>query len=172
MRGRSASTMVLFVVLGLGQAAGADTPAKPAVKGGAPAMHRASGTFEVKITPLPKDEKVAGLALGRYAVEKQIKGGLQGTSRAEMMAPDSAVEGSGGYVAVEQVTGTLDGRSGAFTLIHQGTMKKGTPGFDLVVKVVPDSGTGQLAGLSGTMRIIIEGGKHSYELDYSLPAAP
>jgi hypothetical protein len=171
MRGRSAFTTVLFVALGLGRAAGADTPVKPAVKQGAPVTHHASGTFEVKVTPLPRDEKVAGLTVGRYASEKQLKGGLAGTSKGEMMAPESAVEGSGGYVAVEQVTGTLDGRRGSFTLIHQGTMKKGA-GFDLVIKVVPDSGTGQLSGLSGTMRIIIEGGKHSYEFDYALPAAP
>jgi flagellar basal body rod protein FlgG len=138
---------------------------------GAPVARHASGTFEVKVTPLPKDEKVAGLTVGRYSVEKQIKGDLQGTSKGEMMAPDSAVEGSGGYVAVEQVTGTLAGRSGTFTLLHQGTMRKGA-GFDLSIKVVPDSGTGQLAGLAGTMKIIIEGGKHSYEFDYSLPAVP
>lgn len=171
MARRSGLTAALFASLALGSAAGADTPAKPAAKGAAAVTRRASGTFEVKVTPLSKDEKVPGLAVGRYGIEKQLKGDLEGTSKAEMMAPESAVEGSGGYVAVEQVTGALNGRSGSFTLLHQGTMRKGA-GFDLVIKVVPDSGTGQLAGLSGTMRIIIEGGKHSYEFDYSLPDAP
>jgi hypothetical protein len=137
----------------------------------APAATRhASGTFEVKMTPLPADEKVPGLKLQRLSAEKQFKGDLQGTSRGEMMAPESAVEGSGAYVAVEKVTGTLAGRSGSFLLVHQGTMRKGA-GFDLAIKVVPDSGTEQLAGLAGTMKIIIEGGKHSYEFDYSLPEA-
>jgi hypothetical protein len=169
---RAASlTIVLLVALASGSMARAQAPAKPGVQEGvAVKSHHASGTFEVKVTPLPQDEKVAGLALARYAMEKQLKGDLEGTSKAEMMAPVSAVEGSGGAVAVEQVTGTLGGRSGSFTLLHQSTMRKGA-GFDIVIKVVPDSGTGQLAGLAGTMKIIIADGKHSYEFDYSLPDA-
>ena len=168
---RSGLAAALFVCMGTG-AAGDEAPAKPASKGGMAVARHATGTFEVKVTPLPKDEKVPGLAVGRYAFEKQLKGGLEGTSKGEMMAPDSPVEGSGGYVAVEHFAGSLDGRSGSFMLVHQGIMKKGAPGFDLVIKVVPDSGTGQLARLAGTMKIVIEGGKHSYELDYTLPAAP
>jgi hypothetical protein len=134
------------------------------------ASRHASGTFEVKMTPLPADEKVPGVKVQRLSAEKQFKGDLQGTSRGEMMAPESAVEGSGAYVAVEKVTGTLAGRSGSFLLVHQGTMRKGA-GFDLSIKVVPDSATDQLAGLSGTMKIVIEGGTHSYEFDYTLPQA-
>jgi hypothetical protein len=140
--------------------------AEPAVA----VTRQAKGTFEVKLTPLPADEKVKGLAVERYSVAKQLAGDLQGSSTAEMMTPKSAVEGSGAYVAVEKVTGTLAGRTGSFLLVHQGTMRKGA-GFDLVIKVVPDSATEQLAGLTGTMKIIIEGGKHSYEFDYSLPDA-
>ena len=80
-------------------------------------------------------------------------------------------KGSGGFVAIEQVSGTLRGRSGSFALLHQGTMKRGAD-FKLAIVVVPDSGTGQLAGLAGTMSIVIADGKHSYELDYTLPEAP
>ena len=170
-RRRTAVAMVFIISAGLAMAGAGGEPSKPAQQGGNTVAGHARGTFEVKMAPLPKDEKVPGLALGRFSVEKQLKGDLEGTSKGEMMAPDSPVEGSGAYVAVEQVTGSLKGRRGSFLLVHQGTMKKGVPGFDLSVKVVPDSGTGQLAGLSGTMRIVIEGGKHSYEFEYTLPDA-
>lgn len=172
MMGRRRIAVMLCAGLAVAAAASARTAAAPPATERAVATRHASGTFEVKMKPLSADEKVPGLAVDRYAFEKQLKGGLEGTGKGEMMAPKSAVEGSGGYVAVEEVTGSLDGRRGSFTLIHQGTMRKGTPGFDLAVKVVPDSGTGQLAGLLGTMRIVIEGGKHSYEFDYSLPGLP
>jgi len=76
------------------------------------------------------------------------------------------VKGSAGYVAMERVHGTLDGRSGTFALQHSGTMTRGEG--QLSVTVVPDSGTGQLAGLSGTMSINIADGEHSYEFDYTL----
>jgi hypothetical protein len=137
----------------------------------APAMaSHASGTFEVKVTPLPADEKVAGLTVGRVAVDKRLLGELEGTSKGEMMTAGPNAEGSGGYVAIEQVEGTLRGRKGTFLLLHQGTMKQNSD-FKLTIVVVPDSGTGELAGLTGTMAIIIAGGKHSYEFDYTLPEA-
>lgn len=126
---------------------------------------RATGTFEVQLAP-----QETASALGRLSIDKQFHGDLEGTSRGEMLAFRSSVDGSAGYVAMEQVTGTLHGRSGTFVLQHTGVMNRGAPG--LVITVVPDSGTGGLAGLSGTMNIIIEGGKHSYELDYTLPDAP
>jgi hypothetical protein len=156
----------------LGLAAAAQSGAGAQGPPGAAVPQHASGTFEVKVLPLAKDEKVPGVALARLSIDKQFQGDLQGTSKAEMMAPDSPVEGSGGYVAVETVTGSLRGRSGSFILLHQGVMKKGTAGFDLSIKVVPDSGTGQLTGLAGTMKIAIEGKKHSYVFDYTLPPAP
>jgi hypothetical protein len=156
------------LVLAAAAAQSAPTQGSP----GAAMTQHASGTFEVKVVPLAKDEKVPGLFLARLSIGKQFQGDLQGTSAGEMMAPDSPVEGSGGYVAVEKVTGTLGGRSGSFVLLHQGTMKKGTAGFDLSIKVVPDSGTGQLTGLAGTMKIAIEGKKHSYVFDYTLPPGP
>jgi hypothetical protein len=132
---------------------------------------RATGTFEVKITPQKPDNKEAeAAALGRMSIDKQFHGDLEGTSKGEMLAsgrPDP--KGSGGYVALERVTGTLHGRSGTFILQHSGTMTRGTP--ELSITVVPDSGTGQLAGLAGKMKIIIENGKHSYEFEYTLPDA-
>ena len=131
---------------------------------------RALGTFEVKVGQLPNDEKVEGLTVGRNSLAKQFKGGFEGTSKGEMMGVGTAVEGSAGYVAIERMAGTLKGRTGTFLLLHQGTMKKGGD-FKLSIVVVPDSGTDGLTGLSGTMTIIIADGKHSYEFDYTLPAA-
>jgi len=103
------------------------------------------------------------------SIDKEFHGDLEGTSKGEMLTGMTSVKNSAGYVAIERVTGTLNGRSGAFILQHSGTMTRGTP--SLVVTVVPDSGTGQLEGLTGALAIIIEGGKHSYELDYTLPEA-
>ena len=125
---------------------------------------RASGTFEVKLNPLTTD--APGVA--RYALDKVFSGDLQATSKGEMLANGTA-EGFGVYVAVEVVTGTLNGRSGSFALHHNGVMDGGAP--TLNVRVVPGSGTGDLAGITGTFNIILDGGKHAYEFDYSLPAA-
>ncbi len=121
--------------------------------------------------PLPNDEKVEGLTVGRMSLDKQFKGELEGTSKGEMTTAETSVQGSGGYVAIERVSGTLRGRSGTFVLLHQGTMTRGGD-FKLSIVVVPDSGTGQLSGLTGTMAIVITDGKHSYEFEYTLPKAP
>ena len=123
---------------------------------------RATGTFEVTLTPQP----IAGELLSRMTIAKQFHGDLEGTSQGEMLAAGTATPGSAGYVAIERVTGTLNGRTGTFALQHSGTMTRGAP--ELVITVVPDSGTGQLVGLTGKMTIIIEGKKHSYAFDYSL----
>lgn len=131
-----------------------------------PAGHRASGAFEVKLAPQPTE----AAPVSRLSIDKEFKGELAGTSRGEMLAFQSATDGSAGYVAMEQVTGTLNGRSGTFVLQHSGTMNRGTQHLDLTV--VPDSATGELEGLSGSMRIIIEGKAHSYEFDYTLPPSP
>jgi hypothetical protein len=127
---------------------------------------RAAGTFDVKLTQQSTDAEDSGTTLGRYALEKQFRGDLDATSKGEMLSAGTQTKGSAGYVAQERVTGTLAGRSGSFVLQHTGVMKRGAPG--LTITVVPDSGTGDLAGLTGTMNIIIEAGKHSYELDYDL----
>jgi hypothetical protein len=172
MKGQPGSLIVLCLVTGLGFISDANTAAlaKGNQKGTATTSH-ASGTFEVKVKPLPADQKVDGLTVGRMAVDKQFAGDLEGTSKAEMMTAETSVEGSGGYVAIERVDGTLRGRKGTFVLLHQGTMKGGGD-FKLTITVVPDSGTGQLAGLTGTMAIIIKDGKHLYEFDYALRDVP
>ena len=127
----------------------------------------ASRTFAVKMTPQAPDE---GAVVGRFLLDKQFHGDLEGTSKGEMLAISTAVPGSAGYVAMELVTGTLNGRTGTFALQHTGTMTRGTP--ELSVNVVPDSATGQLAGLSGKLDIRITDGKHSYEFDYDIAPTP
>ena len=127
---------------------------------------RAKGTFDVKLAPEAVSDNGQKAGLGRMSIEKQFHGDLEGASTGEMLAT-SVDSGSGGYVAIERVTATLAGRTGTFMLQHNGVMTRGTPG--LTVSVLPDSGTGGLAGISGTMNIIITGGKHLYEFDYKLP---
>jgi len=127
---------------------------------------RASGTFEVKMSPQAPDEGDSGGGIARMLLDKRFAGDLEGTSKGQMLAAMTSVAGSAGYVAIEQVTGALGGRSGGFVLQHSGTMTRGTP--QLTVSVVPDSGTGELQGLTGTMQIIVEEGRHSYVFDYTL----
>lgn len=129
---------------------------------------RASGPFEVKMMPRKPDNKEAEAAgLSRMSGDKQYHGDLEATGRLEMLATSATAPRSGAYVALERVTGKLKGRSGSFTLCHTGIMNRGTP--ELTIQVVPDSGTGELAGISGNMKInIAADGKHSYEMEYTL----
>jgi hypothetical protein len=127
---------------------------------------RARGPFEVKLAPLPTYESAEGSPLGRLSIDKQFRGDLEATSKGEMLSAGGQVKGSAGYVAIERVRGTLHGRSGSFVLQHSGTMNRGVPG--LVITVVPDTGTEELTGLAGTMAIVIEAGKHTYDFDYTL----
>jgi Protein of unknown function (DUF3224) len=127
---------------------------------------RASGPFEVKLSPLATNDAAESGLLGRMAIDKQFRGDLEATSKGEMLTAGTSVKGSAGYVAIEQVTGMLHGRSGTFVLQHNGTMSRGVP--ELVITVVPDSGTGDLVGLAGKMAIVIADGKHSYEFEYTL----
>jgi hypothetical protein len=129
---------------------------------------QASGTFEVNLTSQKPDNKEAERAnLGRMSIDKRFRGDLEAISNGEMLSAMTEVKGSAGYVAMERVSGTLHGRDGAFVLQHAGTMTRGVP--QLRVTVVPDSASGDLLGLSGSMTIKIEGGKHSYEFDYTIP---
>jgi len=127
---------------------------------------RATGRFTVKITPQSED-KGEGSALGRLLLEKQFEGELEASGKGEMLSAGTEVKGSAVYVAVERVTGSLKGRQGSFALYHRGVMRRGAP--ELEVHVVPDSGSGELEGLSGTLGIRIEAGQHYYDFDYSLP---
>ncbi|MBS1806227.1 MAG: DUF3224 domain-containing protein [Acidobacteria bacterium] len=128
----------------------------------------AEGTFEVKNSPLAADEAVNGTGIGRFGLDKQFYGNLEATSKGEMLGAGNPATGTAGYVAIEQVTGELNGRNGSFALQHFGTMEENK--FDLIVKVVPGSGTGDLSGIAGNMTIAIANGKHSWKFDYTLPA--
>ena len=126
----------------------------------------ARGTFEVKLKPLTAYDDTEGTTAGRMSIDKEFSGGLVATSKGEMLMAGTATNGSAGYVAIETVKGTLNGRKGTFVLQHSGTMNRNVP--SLTITVVPDSGTGELAGLSGTMSIDIHDGKHFYEFDYTI----
>ena len=128
---------------------------------------RAEGAFDVALAPQPADERELGAAIGRMTLDKRFHGALDARSEGQMLAFRSGVEGSAGYVAMERVEGSLEGRVGGFVLQHSGTMERGAKHLDL--HVVPDSGSGQLAGLRGTMAIEITGGAHFYRFEYTLP---
>ena len=133
-------------------------------------MTRATGTFDVKLNTLPAYDSTPGTTLARLSLDKQFHGDLDATSKGEMLSAATAIKNSAGYVAIERVSGTLNGQQGSFVLQHNGTMNRGAP--QLSVTVVPDSGTDQLVGLSGNLAIIIApDGKHSYEFDYTLPTS-
>ena len=128
--------------------------------------HKANGTFAVHLNPQPADEYFDGTTLGRRSIDKQFKGDLEGTSKGQMMSAVTAVKGSAGYVAIEKVSGILQGRTGTFILQHNSSMNKGVP--QQSITVVPDSGTEELSGLSGSMIISIVDGQHRYEFEYTL----
>ena len=134
--------------------------------------HRASGAFDVKVTPQKPDTQVARSAnLGRLTIDKRYHGELEASAKGEMLATQSEVKGSAGYVALERVTGKLHGRSGSFVLQHSATMTRGSAESTIVV--VPDSGTGELAGLAGTMRIqVAADGSHSYQFEFTIEPRP
>ena len=134
--------------------------------------HHISGPFDVKVTPQKPDTQIARTAnLGRLTIDKRFHGDLEASAKGEMLATQSEVKGSAGYVALERVTGKLQGRSGSFVLQHSATMKRGAP--ESTITVVPDSGTGELAGLTGSMRInVAPDGSHSYEFDFRIEPRP
>jgi hypothetical protein len=171
--GMRSAIAVTCVVFGFGSAAHTRTSRQVVSsekKETVTAMH-ASGTFEVKLNVQKADNKEEESAkLGRMSLDKQFNGDLEGTSAGEMLSVGTEVKGSAGYVAMERVRGTLHGRAGTFALQHSGTMTRGEP--QLSVTVVPDSGTGELAGIVGKMAIKIVDRKHFYEFEYTLPETP
>lgn len=169
---RSRIRMIAAACLLLGgTAAHAQTTQEPShpIQKEMPMTRHAHGPFDVKLAAQKPDNPQAESAgLGRMSIDKQFHGDLEATSKGEMLSAMTSTQGSAGYVAIERVSGALHGRSGSFVLQHNATMTRGEPHLNIIV--VQDSGTGQLAGLTGTMKITIaEGGKHAYEFEYMLP---
>jgi hypothetical protein len=171
---RITAGVVTAIFLGVGFAYAARAHAQThaliqsVVQQGAAVTKHAIGTFDVKLVPQPPDDKAEGSTLGRASGEKQFHGDLEATAKVQMLTAVTNVKGSAGYVAIERITGTLNGRTGSFVLQHSGTMARGVP--QQSVTVVPDSGTGQLIGIAGKMTGTIDAaGKHSYDLEYTLP---
>jgi hypothetical protein len=126
----------------------------------------ATGTFDVKIVPQPHSDIESAASISRFSIDKQLHGDLEATSRGEMLTSGDPKAGAAAYVAIERVTGTLQGRSGSFVLQHTASM---TPSSQqLLITVAPDSGTGRLTGLSGKMLIKIENRQHFYDFEYTL----
>ena len=135
-------------------------------------MH-AKGTFVVKINPVDGSALAQEAGIGRMTIDKTFSGDLEGTSKGEMLTGATESTGAMAYVAMERVTGKLNGRSGSFLLMHNASMLKSDPaGGGMQITVVPQSGTEELAGMSGKLTIVIDAGKHSYDLEYELPPAP
>jgi len=126
----------------------------------------AKGSFDVTITP---QESAPDAPVARMLLYKEFHGDLEAIARGEMMAAHEALTGAGVYVAIDRVTGTLDGRSGSFLMAHRGIRNADGQSLDIVI--VPGSGTGQLAGITGTVGIEIVEKKHFYTVDYTLPAS-
>jgi hypothetical protein len=174
------AAICIFLGVGNGTTAGlgfvghaqAQSQAQPPVPSGVQkektVTEHAAGPFDVKMDAQGESDKGDGSTLARYSLDKQYHGDLEGTAKGMALTAGTDVKGSAGYVALERVTCTLKGRSGSFVLQHSGTMAHGES--QLSITVVPDSGTGQLVGITGKMTIIVAAGKHSYEFEYSLPA--
>lgn len=149
----------------------AQSPASGSAQKEAVVTAHARGTFVVKLTPQASADSAESAILGRLSIDKQFHGDLEGTSKGLMLSAGTSVKNSAGYVAIEKVSGTLAGRAGTFVLQHNGVMTRGVG--QLTISVIPDSGTGELAGIAGTMVITIApDGKHSYDFEYTLARAP
>jgi Protein of unknown function (DUF3224) len=165
--GTAVGVAMACLALGTGAAALTSTRSSTSDQKGAVMAKRASGTFDVKITA-QKDEGVGDPSIGRMGIDKQYHGDLEGTGLGQMLTGMAAdVKDSGVYVAIERVRGTLHGRTGSFAVHHRGIMTRGAQ--ELTISVVPDSGTEELEGITGTMTIEIKDGKHFYGFDYGLP---
>lgn len=132
-------------------------------------LMEAKGTFEVKVAPAEATEFEKSNELTRYTLQKVWSGDFEGTSRGEMLGGDAST-GAMAYVAVERITGKLAGKTGSFMFSHQASMMKGDPKSGMMrIVIVPNSGTGELAGIAGSLTIDIHDGKHSWVLEYTLP---
>jgi hypothetical protein len=127
----------------------------------------ASGNFDITPEPEPPFDSADGVVLGRMSFVKKFHGALEGDSTVHMTYARTPKESSAGYVAVERITGALDGRQGSFVVMHNGVTYDGD--LSLTIAVVPDSGTGQLTGITGEMTIDNSAGDHKYALEYQLP---
>ncbi len=127
----------------------------------------AKGTFTVTIQPAAEPDVRDGLSLGRMTLDKVFAGDLVGTGKGQMLTAMTPVKGSAGYVAIERFSGTVHGKAGSFALQHSGVMS--AAGQSLSIRVVPDSGSGELTGIAGELAIRIDGGQHFYEFTYTLP---
>lgn len=166
MRNRNLAGVVAAIVFLFLTGAAASAQSTPSAQKETPVANHASGPFDVKV--IPQEDPSGDTSVGRFTLDKQYHGDLEGSGKGQMLTASTAVKGSGAYVAIERVTGTLKGREGTFALQHMGTMTQNAP--QLTINIVPDSGTGQLKGIAGKMNITIAAdGKHSYELEYTLP---
>jgi hypothetical protein len=154
----------LFVAAGAASGYSASLSIQPSEERCMPSL--AKGNFTVEMKPQGDPDVADGVSLGRLLLQKRFQGELEASSQVEMLTAMTPVQGSAGYVAIERVTGTLHGKPGSFVFQHTGTMSRGAQ--QLSISVVPDSGTGELTGLSGTFRIEIVEGKHFYEFEYQL----
>jgi hypothetical protein len=180
---RAGAGAITAICLAIGFASFSGKPARTqthpsiasAVQKGAAMPTHATGTFDVKLVPQPPldeaNDKAEGSTLARMSIDKQFHGDLEATAKGQMLTCVTDVKGSAGYVAIERITGTLNGRTGSFVLQHNGILTRGAQ--QQSVTVVPDSGTGQLAGIAGKMTGTVDAaGKHSYDIEYTLPTAP
>lgn len=159
-----AALVVLCAVMAI--AAQGQTTSNPPQQKEASVANHAVGPFDVKV--VKQDDPGGDNTVGRFTLDKQYHGDLEGTGKGQMLTASTDVKGSGAYVAIERVTGTLKGREGSFALQHMGTMTQNVP--TLTINIVPDSGTGQLKGIAGKMTITITAdGKHTYDVEYTLP---
>ncbi len=156
------AVVILLVAAVFGTRAEAQTPSARTMN------HTAKGSFNVQIQPQGESSGADGVSLGRMSLDKTFEGDFAGTGRGEMLTAMTAVQGSAGYVAIERVSGSLNGRRGSFVMQHSGTMTRGAP--QLAITIVPDSGTGELTGIAGVFKLDITGGKHLYTIEYTLPA--
>lgn len=130
-------------------------------------VQTAAGAFDVTLTPLALDQPGDDAARGRMRLDKRFHGGLDATGAGEMLTGMGGEPGSAAYVAIERISGVLDGKVGSFLVVHRGLMDCGAR--ELLVTIVPDSGSGELAGIAGTMNLIVGDGRHDYTIDYTLP---